>query len=116
MAVGLGAFLFLEFFFSILVSASDGWFLIFLLSISSDLCAFLRLQKLPFGRELLRWLETGSPMESSLTRSRKKELHGDQKAMAQYINCIGDGLTLPWKKASKDERLKTELITNVSMI
>lgn len=34
--------------------------------------------------------------------------------MAQYINRIGDGLDAAVEKSLKDERLKTELITNVS--
>ena len=44
----------------------------------------------------------------------EKELRGDQKAMAQYINRIGDGLDAAVEKSLKDERMKTELITNVS--
>lgn len=36
------------------------------------------------------------------------------KAMAQYINRIGDGLDAAVEKSLKDERMKTELITNVS--
>ncbi len=44
----------------------------------------------------------------------EEKLHGDQKAMAQYINRIGDGLDAAVEKSLKDERMKTELITNVS--
>ncbi|MDO5134984.1 MAG: HAMP domain-containing sensor histidine kinase [Eubacteriales bacterium] len=43
-----------------------------------------------------------------------KRLYGDQKRMAEYINNIGDGLNAAVDKSLKNERMKTELITNVS--
>lgn len=42
------------------------------------------------------------------------KLKGDQKTMAEYINNIGEGLDAAVEKSLKDERMKTELITNVS--
>ena len=45
MVVGLGVFLFLEFFFSALLAASDGWFLMFLLLFLLDLGALFCVYK-----------------------------------------------------------------------
>lgn len=114
MVVGLGVFLFLEFFFSALLAASDGWFLMFLLLFLLDLGALLCVYKIALGRELL--LDGLKRItDGELTyKIPEKELRGDQKAMAQYINRIGDGLDAAVEKSLKDERMKTELITNVS--
>lgn len=42
------------------------------------------------------------------------KLEGEQKTMAEYINNIGSGLDAAVEKSVKNERMKTELITNVS--
>jgi signal transduction histidine kinase len=41
-------------------------------------------------------------------------LRGEQKQMAEYINRIGSGLDAAVENSVKNERMKTELITNVS--
>lgn len=41
-------------------------------------------------------------------------LTGEQKQIAEYINRIGDGLDAAVENSLKNERMKTELITNVS--
>lgn len=41
-------------------------------------------------------------------------LHGDQKEIAEDVNSIGAGLDAALEKSMKSERLKTDLITNVS--
>lgn len=43
-----------------------------------------------------------------------ERLTGEQKTMAEYINRIGDGLDAAVENSLKNERMKTELITNVS--
>lgn len=43
-----------------------------------------------------------------------KDLKGDELDMASHINHIGEGLSKAVEKSMKDERLKTDLITNVS--
>lgn len=43
-----------------------------------------------------------------------EDLPGEQKAIAEYINRIGDGLDSAMESSLKNERMKTELITNVS--
>ena len=114
MVLGLGVFLFLEFFISILIPASDGWFLIFLLLFALDVGALFFVYKVALGRELLLdGLKRITDGELSY-KIPEKELRGDQKTMAQYINRIGDGLDAAVEKSLKDERMKTELITNVS--
>lgn len=114
MVLGLGVFLFLEFFISILVPASDGWFLIFFLLFALDLGALFFVYKVALGRELLLdGLKRITDGELSYKIPEEK-LRGDQKAMANYINRIGDGLDAAVEKSLKDERMKTELITNVS--
>lgn len=42
------------------------------------------------------------------------ELTGEQQIIAEYINRIGDGLDSAVESSVKNERIKTELITNVS--
>ena len=41
-------------------------------------------------------------------------LVGEQKSIAEYINRVGDGLDAAVEKSLKNERMQTELITNVS--
>ena len=83
--------------------------LLFLLDLGA-----LFVYKIALGRELLlNGLKRITDGELTY-KIPEKELRGDQKAMAQYINRIGDGLDAAVEKALKDERMKTELITNVS--
>lgn len=42
------------------------------------------------------------------------KLAGEEKVMAEYINHIGEGLDAAVENSLKNERMKTELITNVS--
>ena len=115
MVVGLGVFLFLEFFFSALLAASDGWFLMFLLLFLLDLGALFCVYKIALGRELL--LDGLKRItDGELTyKIPEKELRGDQKAMAQYINRIGDGLDAAVEKSLKDEPL-TSIINYIDLL
>lgn len=114
MVLALGVFLFLEFFLSVLIPASSGSFLIFLLLFALDLGAFFWMYKVALGRELLLdGLKRITDGELSY-KIPEENLRGDQKEMARYINRIGKGLDAAVEKSLKDERMKTELITNVS--
>lgn len=114
MVLALGVFLFLEFFLSVLIPASSGSFLIFLLLFALNLGAFYWMYKVALGRELLLdGLKRITDGELSY-KIPEENLRGDQKEMARYINRIGDGLDAAVEKSLKDERMKTELITNVS--
>lgn len=44
----------------------------------------------------------------------EKNLHGDNLALAQAVNSIGEGIRTAVETSMKDERLKADLITNVS--
>lgn len=44
----------------------------------------------------------------------EKDLHGDNLALAQAVNSIGEGIRTAVETSMKDERLKADLITNVS--
>ena len=114
MILALGVFLFLEFFFSVLIPASSGSFWVFLMLFALDLGAFYWIYKIALGRELLlNGLKRITDGELSY-KIPEENLRGDQKEMARYINRIGDGLDAAVEKSLKDERMKTELITNVS--
>lgn len=43
-----------------------------------------------------------------------KKLHGENRELAEAVNGIGDGIKTAVEKSMKDERLKADLITNVS--
>ena len=43
-----------------------------------------------------------------------KKLHGENLELAEAVNGIGDGIKMAVEKSMKDERLKADLITNVS--
>ena len=43
-----------------------------------------------------------------------EKLSGEQEMVADYINHIGEGLDAAVENSLKNERMKTELITNVS--
>ncbi len=44
----------------------------------------------------------------------EKDLHGDTLVLAQAVNSIGDGISTAVETSMKDERMKADLITNVS--
>lgn len=44
----------------------------------------------------------------------EKDLHGDNLVLAQAVNSIGEGIRSAVETSMKDERLKSDLITNVS--
>ena len=43
-----------------------------------------------------------------------RKLHGENRELAEAVNGIGDGIKTAVEKSMKDERLKADLITNVS--
>lgn len=45
---------------------------------------------------------------------KTENMHGENLVLAQAVNSIGDGIREAVSKSMKDERLKTDLITNVS--
>lgn len=53
-------------------------------------------------------------METLQYKIPLERLWGDDKHIAEYINNIGSGLDAAVENSVKNERMKTELITNVS--
>lgn len=43
-----------------------------------------------------------------------ESIHGDNRELAEAVNNIGDGIRLAVEKSMKDEKMKADLITNVS--
>ena len=69
------------------------------------------------GAMQLRQLQKGGAVLASGDFSRKidtRRLYWDFKCHAQHLNSVGDGMSIAVEKQLKSERLKTELITNVS--
>lgn len=85
-----------------------------LLLLPADLALLLYLLYRADGREkLLDGLKRISGGELGYKIPLEK-LTGEQKTMAEYINNIGSGLDAAVENSLKNERMKTELITNVS--
>lgn len=51
---------------------------------------------------------------SWITKIDLEDIHGEQRKIAEQVNSIGSGLDAAVEKNMKSERLKTDLITNVS--
>ena len=86
----------------------------FLILIAFWIWAYYKLlqynQKLQKINEALRNIYEGNPN----VKLNEEELEGTLKIMAKYINDIAGGFTNAIEQSLKSERLKTELITNVS--
>ncbi len=86
----------------------------FLILIAFWIWAYYKLlqynKKLQKINEALRNIYEGNPN----VKLNEEELEGTLKIMAKYINDIAGGFTNAIEQSLKSERLKTELITNVS--
>ena len=108
-----GAFVFLQFMFSgMTVDGGSGF--AFLLMIVMDCAVLYYLLKKAWGREqIIAGLKKITDGELQYKIPVEK-LSGEQKQAADYINHIGEGLDVAVENSLKNERMKTELITNVS--
>lgn len=89
-------------------------FIWLLILVALDIYVLIHLLKRANGRqELIDGLKriTEGSLDYKIDTSR---LEGEQKTVAEYINRIGDGLDAAVENSLKNERMKTELITNVS--
>lgn len=85
-----------------------------LLALIADVAAFVYLIRYAIGNDKLK---TGIRKISEGEVDYKipmEKLYGTQKAIAEDINSISEGLDAAVEKSMKSERLKTDLITNVS--
>lgn len=104
-------FLGIQFILSLLVPYS---FFFFLLLLIVDLASLYGVLRFIAGRQrILQGLEkiSGGQLDHKIATER---LYGDHRKMAELINNIGAGLDAAVESSLKNERMKTELITNVS--
>lgn len=112
MALIFTGFCFLQFILCAVIF-SGGVALIFLLA-AVDILGLAYFLKKARGREMiLEGLKriTDGELQYKIPLNR---LTGEQRKIAEYINRIGDGLDAAVEESLKNERMKTELITNVS--
>lgn len=112
-----GCFVLIEMFLCILISSNiygyvSSCFCLFLLLV--DVCAFIWLVCQSIGKyKIKKGIEHIAGGEVQYTISLDG-LHGEQREIAAMINTIRDGLDAALAESMKSERLKTDLITNVS--
>ena len=110
-AMLLGFFV-LQFFLMIIVCSGGGIFLLLLLA--ADVAVFVYVVKKAVGREeIMKGMQKIAEGELQY-KIPEDTLTGDQKIMAGYVNRIGEGLDAAVESSLKNERMKAELITNVS--
>lgn len=108
-----GIFIFLQFMFTGM-TVEGGLALPLLLMIVMDCAVLYYLIKKAWGREqIIAGLKkiTDGDLQYKIPTEK---LSGEQEMVADYINHIGEGLDAAVENSLKNERMKTELITNVS--
>lgn len=110
--LGLGAVAFIDLVWRMSACYSEGgsalgWILLWLVLGSVTLYAVLAFRRLRLGAEKI----AGGELGYSLSTQR---LIGDFKAHAEDLNHIRDGMNAAVEERLKSERLRTQLITNVS--
>lgn len=108
-----GIFIFLQFMFTGM-TVEGGSALSLLLMIVMDCAVLYYLIKKAWGREqIIAGLKkiTDGDLQYKIPTEK---LLGEQEMVADYINHIGEGLDAAVENSLKNERMKTELITNVS--
>lgn len=113
MTLIFGGFCFFQFVVCGMIFAGGVFFLLLIL-LAADAAGLLYLLGKARGRELIL---TGLKKITDGDLQYKiplEKLTGEQKTIAEYINRIGDGLDAAVENSVKNERMKTELITNVS--
>ena len=109
---GIGGFVFLQFLLMLFMINASGIFALVL--IVADVAAIVYAVRKVDGLDLVMdGLKKISDGESQY-KIKTEQLTGKYKAMAEYINNIGDGLDAAVENSLKKERMQTVLITNVS--
>ena len=112
MVLAAVVFLFLQVCLVGMIFEGGAFFLLLLMIV--DCAAMLYVIRRAEGRDrILEGLKriTGGELQYKIP---EEKLFGTQKQMAEYINRIGEGLDAAVENSLKNERMKTELITNVS--
>lgn len=113
MIILFGVFVFLQFMFTGMTIGGGSAFA-FLLMIIMDCAVLYYLIKKAWGREqIIGGLKKITDGELQYKIPTEK-LSGEQEMVADYINHIGEGLDAAVENSLRNERMKTELITNVS--
>lgn len=108
--VAFGVFMLLQLF--LFVGWDRGaWIPLFLLG---DVAVFVWLIRQAIGKDKIKKGITQIAEGEVDYKIPIEGLKGEQKKIAESINCIGDGLEAAVEKSMRSERLKTDLITNVS--
>ena len=95
-----------------MVLTGSGFFV--LLAMIVDIASVLRLAKLAIERTRIKKGLMKIASGDTEYKIPLDNLTGDNKDMAEMVNHIGEGIQNAVEKSLKDERLKTDLITNVS--
>ena len=93
---------------------TSGSYLFAVLVFGADLVAFVYLIYQAIGKQKIKkGIEkiAGGEVDYQISA---EELYGEQRVIAECINSIGEGLDSALEENMKSERLKTDLITNVS--
>ena len=104
---GVGLFL-----VNFMVFTGSGFFI--LLAMVVDVASVLYLAKLAIERTRIKKGIMKIAAGDTDYKIPLNDLTGDNKDMAEMVNHIGEGIQNAVEKSLKDERLKTDLITNVS--
>ncbi len=113
-ALGAGGFLLVQLVVIPLVFMSDSPFFFFLVLVIVDgLFVLFALGKANGQMQIMTGLKKMAEGELHY-KIPLDHLRGNQKKMAEYINNMGEGLDRAVESSLRSERMKTELITNVS--
>ncbi len=109
---GIGGFVFLQFLLTLFMINASGVFALVLIvvDVATIIYAVRKVDGLDLIMDGLKKISDGELQYKIKT----EQLTGKYKAMAEYINNIGDGLDAAVENSLKKERMQTELITNVS--
>ena len=109
---GIGGFVFLQFLLMLFMINASGIFALVLIvaDVAAIVYAVRKVDGLDLVMDGLKKISDGELQYKIKT----EQLTGKYKAMAEYINNIGDGLDAAVENSLKEERMQTVLITNVS--
>lgn len=113
MTLIFGGFCFFQFVVCAMIFGANAVILLIPL-LAADAAGLIYLLRKARGREeILKGLKkiTDGDLQYKIPLEK---MTGEQKTIAEYINRIGDGLDSAVENSLKNERMKTELITNVS--
>lgn len=112
LTAGVGIFLLSQFFVNAIIFSGGVGFILLLFFADMALLAYC-IRKAEGRERILEGLKRISDGELQY-KIPVEGLTGEELTMAEYINNIGSGLDAAVESSMKNERMKTELITNVS--